>query len=345
MKKLIVSTLLITSITGTYYSATPAEAASRCVDQNTKLVKLPNFKSKTTLTQMKKGQFVFKGYKYADSYSKALRSFGQPGEITVERASYGTLGQMNYGDFTVVMYSKNRNEKLQNLKGQEMIFEVGVKSKISQGTIEQSLGKSTRTDMTTKSTKFLSYGKHTAVSYKKVKGVWIAQEIHYGIESSTSEYKSSTGKLTKLKTKPLSSKDLKAMTQKKYQISGVKLGASPASVKKLVGYSNHELNTLIPVHQALVQAYGDMDWVEMYYEAPKCDEQYRLTNILFDYSNMKVPFSSIEKVLGKAKKVETTSYMDGKTKVNQKTYYYKNIEVHTEVVGKKYMVNSVIYGS
>ena len=343
MKKLIVSTLLITSITGTYYNATPAEAASRCVDQNTKIVKLPNFKNKTTLSQMKKGQFVFKGYKYADSYSKALRSFGQPGEITVERASYGTLGQMIYGDFRVVMYSKNRNEKLQNLKGQEMIFNV-MKSKISQSTFEKSFGKSTRTDMTTKSTKFLSYGKHTAVSYKKVKGVWIAEEIHYGIESSTSAYKTSTGKLTKLKTKPLSSKVLKAMTQKKYQISGVKLGASPATVKKLVGYSNHELNTLIPEHQALVQAYGDMDWVEMYYEAPKCDEQYRLKNILYDYSSMKVPFSSIEKVLGKAKKVETSSYMDGKTKVNQKTYFYKNLEVHTEAVGKTYMVNSVIYG-
>ncbi|MCE4956059.1 hypothetical protein [Macrococcoides caseolyticum] len=349
MKKTIIAALLLSAL---YSPHVEAKTVNQCNipgrTYHSISISHPN-----SLKKIQKGTYAFRGVKLNQTYQAMTNKLGKPETIDIIRDKAGARVFAGYGDYNYIFYSPKRHLKQSALPLKGVTMALNGKQRMLQSELVRILGQSTHKTPVIDEAMIESFN-YLHAEYSEISNGFLAESIamhHAKYTDIIDEYYNSETfvPFTKLTPTALSAKALKAMKQGTYKYKGVKLNDQRSTVIKRLGTSNRDEMTDEYFddegYQTLISSYGTNNWVELDYNAPKCDQQFKLTTMSFRYHQVKVPEAKIKEILGRPIDVDTTDYFDDDLgeQVNGRTLYYPNLSIQFAKSGKHYYVDSVTY--
>lgn len=346
MKKIIASTVLVSSLFGTLPHESHAVANEKsCTAPSYGQVKPFDFKQPAVMSQLKKGTFQYHGLKLGDSMKKVEQVLGQSPVERIAQQPLGIISENVYGPMSFYGFSKHRDDDKS-----KQIFD-GATYKLPKNVVIykqdiKGLGKADETEQRDNKERTEKYG-HLTLHYNKSAKGWQVEDVTYDDEKYETYNMHATSHLTKINKEPmkkLSAKQLKDAKAGKLSYYDIQKGMTPAVVKKKIGDSLQTDYVRTNSKEKLTQYYKDFYAVQLEYKA-ECHQQLLLNRMKLDYTFFGVKISDVEKTLGRPdQSVKTYETFDGE-RIDKIKNTYGHLKVTAEK-GKKdknYIVMSVIY--
>lgn len=350
MKKTIAA-LMITASLFTQTPETQAKTVNPCLITG-KTYTSQALHQPAVLQQLKKGTYAARGIKLNQSYKYVISKLGKPKSFEMEKRKEGTAVYADYDEYVISFYFPKRSAKLEDTRVVGVTMLIDGKKRILQSDIEKTLGKPDNSTPVENETKTESFG-YLHADYTEIANGWLAETITMAnpkyLDLINAYYDEGDAYLTAKPATPLTDKALLSMKKGTYTYKGVKLNEGEASVNKKLPTSNYDEYTAEFLgedsYQSLDKYYGANDWINLTFDAPRCDSKYNLTSMTFYYHGYNLPEAKIRSLLGKPEDSFSDNYENDFTGVMEytKTLSYNNLEVELTKKGKTYFVDYVTY--